>query len=90
MLCSAHCKDDGHMAQGHVTQVPDDPAHLLQVLIHLVLPGIVCVDLVHALFDAIELLWSGHVARYLEEKLDRSQLPAKDARFPSETTAAVW
>lgn len=27
--------------QGHVTQVANDPAHLLQVLIHLVLPGIV-------------------------------------------------
>ena len=26
--------------QGHVTQVPDDAAHLLQVLVHLVLPGI--------------------------------------------------
>lgn len=28
--------------QSHVTQVANDPAHLLQVLIHLVLPGIVC------------------------------------------------
>lgn len=28
--------------QGHVTQVANDPAHLLKILIHLVLPGIVC------------------------------------------------
>ena len=28
--------------QGHVTQIANDPAHLLQVLIHLVLPGIIC------------------------------------------------
>lgn len=28
--------------QGHVTQIANDPAHLLQVLIHLILPGIIC------------------------------------------------
>lgn len=28
--------------QGHVTQITNDPAHLLQVLIHLVLPGVIC------------------------------------------------
>lgn len=28
--------------QGHVTQIANDPAHLLQVLIHLILPGIFC------------------------------------------------
>lgn len=27
--------------QGHVTQVADDAAHLLQVLVHLVFPGVV-------------------------------------------------
>lgn len=28
--------------QGHVTQIANDPAHLLQVFIHLILPGIIC------------------------------------------------
>lgn len=28
--------------QGHVTQISNDPAHLLQVLIHLILPGVIC------------------------------------------------
>lgn len=28
--------------KGHVTQIANDPAHLLQVLIHLILPGIIC------------------------------------------------
>lgn len=28
--------------QGHVTQIANDPAHLLQVLIHLILPGVIC------------------------------------------------
>lgn len=28
--------------QGHVTQISDDPAHLLQVLVHLILPGVIC------------------------------------------------
>lgn len=28
--------------QGHVAQVTDDAAHLLQVLVHLIFPGIVC------------------------------------------------
>lgn len=28
--------------QGHVAQVTDDAAHLLQVLVHLIFPGVVC------------------------------------------------
>lgn len=28
--------------QGHVAQVTDDATHLLQVLVHLIFPGIVC------------------------------------------------
>lgn len=28
--------------QGHVTQISDDAAHLLQVLIHLILPSVIC------------------------------------------------
>lgn len=28
--------------QCHVTQIANDPTHLLQVLVHLVLPGIIC------------------------------------------------
>lgn len=28
--------------QGHVTEVPDDAAHLLQVFIHFIFSGIIC------------------------------------------------
>lgn len=28
--------------EGHVAQVADDASHLLQVLVHLIFPGIVC------------------------------------------------
>lgn len=28
--------------QGHVTQIANDTSHLLQVLIHLILPGVIC------------------------------------------------
>lgn len=28
--------------QSHVTQIPDDAANLLQILIHLILPCIIC------------------------------------------------
>lgn len=28
--------------QGHVAQVTDDAAHLLQVLVHLIFPGVLC------------------------------------------------
>lgn len=28
--------------QGHVAQVSDDAAHLLQILVHLIFPGVVC------------------------------------------------
>lgn len=28
--------------QGHVTQIANNASHLLQVLVHLVLPGVIC------------------------------------------------
>lgn len=33
--------------QRHVTQVADDPTHLLKVLVHLILSGVVCYPATH-------------------------------------------
>lgn len=44
--------------QGHVTEVPDDAAHLLQVFIHFIFSGIIC-------YPADEAATDGHLLPFV-------------------------
>ena len=75
--------------QGHVTQVADDPAHLLQVLVHLVFPGVVCYPA-----GRRTRLLASHVDPELRSPRRRSDLRMKPPLMAicsrSSTTRAGW